>query len=587
MNTQKPENKSGQPELPVRLGHYEIIEKIGQGGMAVVYKGLQPSLNRQVAIKILPPQFVSTPELVGRFDREASIVSQLNHSNIVQVIDRGKEGEIVYIVMEYVEGEGLDSLIKNEPLDTPTVVAYAMEICDALAYAHKAGVVHRDLKPSNILIDRRSGRVKIADFGIAQIEGSDGLVATLTRDNASIGTMNYMSPEQRLDSHSVNHLTDIYAFGVILYEMLIGKPPMGHFKLPSVVRPDIPLGFDNIVRKCLCESCADRYQSATDIRHDLARLAGRHHKVEEVGGGLLSLQRLNKRQRWGALAGGVGVVLALAAIGGIMATCERPEKPRPLLPAASVGTNTVTQLDADIQAKMARAEGLIAGGEMQQAVDLLVDLLRAWPEAPQAPDIQFAVASTYYAMGKKEKCKLEYHRLERQYPDSSRIPDAILGRCRAEWDTAPRKGLLLRVARDADLQKRLIEELQGLVLRVQTSRVPVAVEALALIAEIAEPPEMEDYTLAASSLMRLYELDPGQGAGPLHRAAEMHDEKLNDRRQAIAVYRKLLKGFPGYSRADAVRARIGELELILKEAEITARELTQQSDVSSDENASN
>lgn len=562
MTEQQGITDSSAQAMPEQLGHYEIIEKVGQGGMAVVYKGRQPSLNRLVAIKVLPPQFVATPELLGRFDREASIVAQLNHSNIVQVIDRGKEGDLVYIVMEYVEGAGLDGLIRQGGLDTAAVVAYAMQICDGLAYAHGMGVVHRDLKPSNILKDERSGRIKIADFGIAQIEDSGGIVATLTRDNAAIGTMNYMSPEQRLDAHAVNHLTDIYSFGVILYEMLIGKPPMGHFKLPSVVRPDIPLGFDNIIRKCLCESPSDRYQSAGAIRHDLAKLAGRHQKQEDGSGGgsVLSLQRLNKRQRWSAIGGVAGAVLAVAVVVVILATRERPEQSSPEGVAGAAGNpGTVSAVEADLRAEIAHADGLIAGDKLAEAIELLAGVLQKHPQAPQAAQVQFTIAATYYDMGEKEKCKLEYQRLERNYPQSPLVPASVVGRCQAEWDTAPRKGLLIRVARDIDAQKRLIEELHGLL--VTWTNMPATVEssALKLIAQIAEPPEMADFDLAVTSLLKLHALDKNGGREALRHAAELCDRKLEAKQRALTLYRKLLAEFPDDPNAGTVRKRIDEL----------------------------
>jgi len=551
--------------VPAQLGHYEIIEKVGQGGMAVVYKGRQPSLNRLVAIKILPPQFVATAELLARFDREASIVAQMNHSNIVQVIDRGKEGDIVYIVMEYVEGEGLDSLIRRGPLNTPDVVNYAMQICDGLAYAHGMGVVHRDLKPSNILLDERSDRVKIADFGIAQIEDSGGIVATLTRDNASIGTMNYMSPEQRLDSHSVTHLTDIYSFGVILYEMLIGKPPLGHFKLPSVVRPDIPLGFDTIVRKCLYESPADRYQGA--IRHDLARLAGRHTKTEDAGGSVLSLQRMNKRQRWSAIGGGVGAVLALAVVAAIVLTRDWPAKEAPEVrgaPRVEAPSNTISVVDAKIQAVIAKADGLIEGKKHKEAIDLLRETLQEHPDAAQAPAMQLTIAETYYAKKLRKEAEQEYGRLTANYPDSPLVPAALVGLCQLEWDTGDRKpawpiGTTKRIKRD---QEVLVEKLQRILQTVTNG--PVAVAAHRLIATVAAEREMADHALAADSMFKAYTLGGGRDADLLLDAARMYDEDVNDKKAAIAAYARFLADSPGHSRAGSVSNRLFALKDALR-----------------------
>ncbi len=249
------EQKTEDSPKPERtLGHYRLLDQIGQGGMAVVYKGVQSSLNREVAIKVLPEHFAQAPEMVSRFDREAAVAAQLKHPSIVQVIDRGKEGSTLYIVMEYVEGESLDKIIERGPLPLEDVIDYCVQICEALQYAHEKGVIHRDLKPANILIDKDSGRAKIADFGIATLQSDTVESLTLTLDTRSLGTLHYMSPEQQLDAHNVTHHTDIYAFGVMLYEMLTGRVPIGHFKLPSLVRSDIPIAVDGIVSRCMAES---------------------------------------------------------------------------------------------------------------------------------------------------------------------------------------------------------------------------------------------------------------------------------------------------------------------------------------------
>jgi len=240
----------------MQLGHYMLTEKIGEGGMAAVYRGIQPSLNRAVAVKVLPPKFVSTPEFLSRFDREAAIVAPLNHSNIVQVIDRGQEGTTFYIVMEYVQGRDLEEIIKTAELDLDTILEYAIQICDGLEYAHSKGVIHRDLKPSNLLVDENTGRVKIADFGIAQLETSSDSFLTLTTTGSSMGTMNFMAPEQRFDAHNVTHLADIFSFGVILYQMLTGKLPIGHFKAPSSLTPELPLRLVAATEVSGCQSGA-------------------------------------------------------------------------------------------------------------------------------------------------------------------------------------------------------------------------------------------------------------------------------------------------------------------------------------------
>jgi TolA-binding protein len=304
---------TGTSSQPTTLGPYEIRGELGRGGMAVVYQGIQPSLNRTVAIKVLPPQFAARPDLLARFEREGSIIAQLNHPNLVQVIDRGRDGNTLYIVMEYVDGGGLDTRLAGGPLPLRDVLDWSSQICDALEYAHGVGVVHRDLKPSNILIEMRTRRPKITDFGIAQLETNAPGLTALTLENTSIGTMNYMSPEQRQDAHRVDHRTDIFSFGVILYQMLTGKLPIGHFKLPSFLRHDVPIGLDSIVSKCLAESPEDRYQNAGDIRDALNQLTG------HFGGGrdLTAVRRgqavPSKRQRMYVVVAGV-VLLAIVAL---------------------------------------------------------------------------------------------------------------------------------------------------------------------------------------------------------------------------------------------------------------------------------
>lgn len=583
-----------QPEeqpLYRQLGHYQVLTEIGHGGMSVVYKGMQPSLNRAVAIKVLPPQFVSTPELLGRFDREASIVAQLNHPNIVQVIDRGKDDDTLYIVMEYVDGESLEEIIHKGSLKTTTIIDYAVQICDGLEYAHSMGVVHRDLKPSNILVDARSNRVKIADFGIAQLETTGGALATLTYDGAAIGTMNYMAPEQRLDSHAVTHLADIFSFGVVLYQMLTSKLPIGHFKAPSMLRPDLPFGLDAIVRKCLAESPADRYPSAAEIRRDLVKLTHLHHKID--GAALLSISRLNKRQIWGALGAGIGIVLLVvlilaakepaasspppvaspAAAPGL----DQPDPQKPLgdipqavlpPPAAAPppatlepvppGPGTISITEAAIQADFARAQGFIAGGKHRLAVDLLTRVLAENPGSPQAPAVQFAIAETCYAMGEKERCKTAYDQLVRNYPESGLVPAAVLGSCQAHWDTAPRRIGFMRPTYDKSVQRQLVEKLQELV--ADPAAKEVVPGALRLIAEIAEPAALGDLPLAAASLLQLHELQPTGDPKTLLYAAEILDRKLNRTEAALEAYGKFLVAYPADSHAGSVRRRVETLK---------------------------
>lgn len=538
--------------MPERLGHYDVAGKIGQGGMAIVYKGVQSSLNRAVAIKVLPPQFATTPELLARFDREAAIVAQLTHSNIVQVIDRGRQDDLLYIVMEYVDGDSLDKLIQGGPLTLAQVIDYAGQICDGLDYAHKAGVVHRDLKPSNILVDRRTGRVKIADFGIAALESTDSALATLTVDQSAIGTMNYMSPEQRLDSHRVTSSTDIFSLGVILYEMLTGKLPVGHFKAPTMIRPDIPLGFDTIVHRCLAESPADRYPSAGQIRDELQRLTIRRTAPRSFS----ALGRLNKRQQWMTLAGtAVAILLMVIAAAAVFRHLgkNRPEGAALLLPAA----RTASATEVRIQADQARAQGLIREGKWAEAILILSGLVQQYPQHPLAAEFQFAIATACGDLPNRERSILEFDRLIRHYPQSARVPEAMVRKCRAEWEGGRQRRLLGGAVWDLRLQQRLMAELQEVLDKHPAGS--NAALALDLMAEIAERPMLADAKAAAEALMKRYAFAPDGPPDALFHAAELYDLKVKDSASAVQAYERFVQDFPADHRASKARGRLDQL----------------------------
>ena len=539
--------------MPDRLGHYVVADKIGQGGMAVVYKGVQPSLNRPVAIKVLPPQFATTPELLGRFDREAAIVAQLAHSNIVQVIDRGRQDNLLYIVMEYVEGNSLDKIIKAGGLTLGQVIDYATQICEGLDYAHKAGVVHRDLKPANILVDQRSGRVKIADFGIASLETTDSSIATLTLDRSALGTMNYMSPEQRTDSHRVTSASDIFSFGVVLYEMLTGKLPVGHFKAPSMIRQDIPLGFDTIVARCLAESPADRYSSAEQVRDELQRLTIRRTAPRSFS----VMGRFNKRQRWAALAGAAtGTLLLIVAVAAVVGHIRKNR----VQGGGTLSTNTVPSVSASelrIQADHARAQGLIREGKWAEAISILSTLVQQEPRHALAPEFQFEIATAYGQLPDRERSIVELDRLIRDYPQSPRVPEAVVRKCRAEWERGRQQRLLGGSVWDALLQKRLIAELQELLAKQPTDA--NAADALDLTAEIAERPLLADAKTAADALMKRYTLAPDGPPDALFHAAELYDQKVKDPALAAQAYERFANDFPSDRRASKARSRLEQL----------------------------
>ena len=261
-----------------KIGEYEIVEKIGQGGVAEIYRGRQASLDREIAIKLLSERATLDSDIVSRFEQEARIIGRLNHPNIVHVIDRGVDENRYYFVMDYVDGCNFKNILSRGTYSFEKKIDVVVDLLKALDYAHKNGVVHRDVKPSNVLIDRR-GFVMVADFGIAQMLGKKS--ADRTRTGMVMGTLAYMSPEQKLSSAKVDRRTDLYAVGVILYEILTGRKPLGRFKRPSEVNPKVSRKFEEIVLKCLEQDPKDRHQTAVELKDDLLLAVYDKERAEE------------------------------------------------------------------------------------------------------------------------------------------------------------------------------------------------------------------------------------------------------------------------------------------------------------------
>ena len=261
---------------------YELIEKIGSGGMAIVYKAKCHLLKRHVAVKILRPELVEDESFVARFKRESLAAASLSHPNIVNIYDVGEENGVYYIVMEYVNGKTLKEYIREkERLEWEEAVRIAAQICSALKHAHKNGIVHRDIKPQNILISE-DGTVKVADFGIARAVSS----ATVTIAGANVmGSVHYFSPEQARGGY-VDEKSDIYSLGIVLYEMVTGNVPfegdtaisvaLKHIqervKPPWELNPSIPKSLNDVIEKATEKDQAGRYQTAGEMLRDLQRV---------------------------------------------------------------------------------------------------------------------------------------------------------------------------------------------------------------------------------------------------------------------------------------------------------------------------
>jgi predicted Ser/Thr protein kinase len=259
-------------ELARYFPHLEILELLGQGGMGAVYKARQPGLDRLVALKILPLEAGQDPAFTERFGREARALARLNHPNIVSVYDFGQIGGLYYFIMEYVDGVNLRQLLRQGQLQPAQALQIVPQICEALQFAHEEGIVHRDIKPENILLDRK-GRVKIADFGLAKLLGRSA-DSHLTGPYQVMGTMHYMAPEQVDNPLQVDHRADIYSLGVVFYEMLTGKLPLGRFAAPSQsVKLDVRL--DDVVLKALEREPERRYQHASDVKTQIETISGK------------------------------------------------------------------------------------------------------------------------------------------------------------------------------------------------------------------------------------------------------------------------------------------------------------------------
>lgn len=259
-------------------GRYEIISRIGGGGMALVYKAHDVLLNRKVAVKVLRQQFVHDEEFIRRFRREGQSAAALSHPNVVSIYDVGQEDDIHYIVMEYVEGHNLNEIIiERAPLQIEEAVHIAQQICDALDHAHANHIIHRDIKPHNILIGN-NGRVKVTDFGIARAVTS----STITHTGSVVGSVHYFSPEHAKGVNT-GEKSDLYSLGIVLYQMLTGKLPFfgespisialkhlqDEFEEPRVVNSHIPQSVENIILKSMRKNPNERYESAKAMMEDL------------------------------------------------------------------------------------------------------------------------------------------------------------------------------------------------------------------------------------------------------------------------------------------------------------------------------
>ena len=378
-----------------KLGAYVVEAQVGAGGMGAVYRARDSRLGRIVALKILPPHFAASSERQQRFVREARILASLNHPNICALYDMGREGELDYLVMEYVEGATLDRRVEGKRLKLGDLLDYGAQIADALAVAHAKGIVHRDLKPSNIMITE-DGSVKLLDFGLAQVKELQLPDATfsanqetpLTQDGAVLGTLAYMSPEQA-EGETIDVRSDIFSFGLVLYEMIAGVRAFGREtraatlaailgKEPTPLRelaPDVPPELERLVGRCLRKDPERRLRSVSDLG-----LALRELKEESESGRGTSAVRRERRSGFRRRSVWVlGVAAAVLMAATLVPWMQRRRGPRPTPPevaplTAYPGSEQDPSLSPD-----GRQVAFAWDGEAQQNFDIYVKAAGSGP----------------------------------------------------------------------------------------------------------------------------------------------------------------------------------------------------------------
>ncbi len=376
-------------ELSLQLPAYEVECLLGRGGMGAVYRAIQKSLKRTVAIKVLPLAFADDElKFAERFRHEAETLARLNHQCIVHIHDFGETGDgLLYLVMEYVDGTDVHQLIQaNGRLSEDYALAVTAHVCDALAYAHSRGVVHRDIKPANVLIDQ-DGNVKVADFGLAKMIDPT-FDSRLTMSNVALGTPDFVAPEVLSAGMTVDHRADLYAVGVMLYQMLTGEVPRGLFKLPSQRGFVSDERWDEIICRSMEADRDERYQSAVEVRHALDAIMTGVVVAKSPSEEIPPTRQGAPRKRGLVMAAGLFAFALIAALATFLALDRGNE-------ATSAVQPEQTETHVEEAPKMAGSSKTVLSGPGEVAIISpgieVPGLSRGFPTAPETifPGIQW------------------------------------------------------------------------------------------------------------------------------------------------------------------------------------------------------
>ena len=339
-----------------QIGKYLIKGELGRGGMGAVYLAEQPGLGREVAIKELILSPAADPTALMRFLQEARVMARTSHPNLVQVHDLEQIGDANYIVLEFVRGKSLRDLVNQGPIPMPQTFAVMHGVLQALDYAHKHAIVHRDMKPENVLVSDE-GNVKVADFGIARLTDDSSPGSTATKTGTTVGTPQYMSPEQ-VASSKVDGRSDLYSAGIMFYELVVGQPPFmasesdGPFTLmakhvqappkpPSVYRPGLDMRLEEVILKSLSKRPEERFQTGQEFDETMSRIADRlcpgWQRSLEPGADLSKMVPATAAAQAAAMASPAGMPVMAQPVAGALAPAVYNPTP-PVRPAAKKAT---------------------------------------------------------------------------------------------------------------------------------------------------------------------------------------------------------------------------------------------------------